>query len=280
MKDIHKGKAKIWCDRLNHLMKERRYTQESFLKEYKSKYGGGTQANISRWLRVGNKINIGKKEQDEKIEKEIGFPSYESMLNIADFFGVTVGYLTGETDFETFDMEKACQTIGIDKETGKAMQSIVSGKSVRPFGKYQSKEISATMKFLLNAKSFPEFIKGLREYADNLYQKNYAISYMESAKKQIDKEIVDLAVQCMDYQYAYDDMYGGIDDFKDNNIEPSEKLLNTIQILQVARDKDFEKQQSKDYMVKLSEYELQKTYFELIKEVVSDEHLSEIAIRD
>lgn len=103
---------------------------------------------------------------------------------------------------------------------------------------------------------------------------------MESAKKQIDKEIVDLAVQCMDYQYAYDDMYGGIDDFKDNNIEPSEKLLNAIQILQVARDKDFEKQQSKDYMVKLSEYELQKTYFELIKEVVSDEHLSEIAIRD
>lgn len=120
---------------------------------------------------MGNKINIGKKEQDEKIEKEIGFPSYESMLNIADFFGVTVGYLTGETDFEKFDMEKACQTIGIDKETGKAMQSIVSGKSVRPFGKYQSKEISATMKFLLNAKSFPEFIKGLREYADNLIRR-------------------------------------------------------------------------------------------------------------
>lgn len=57
-------------------MKEGNYTQKTFLKEYKEKYGGGTQANISRWLRVGNKIENGK---------TIGFPSYETMLNLADF---------------------------------------------------------------------------------------------------------------------------------------------------------------------------------------------------
>ncbi|RGI41963.1 helix-turn-helix transcriptional regulator [Coprococcus sp. OM06-25] len=74
MNDINK--AQCWCNRLYKLMKEKNYTQKSFLKEYKEKYGGGTQANISRWLRVGSKIENGK---------TIGFPSYETMSNLADF---------------------------------------------------------------------------------------------------------------------------------------------------------------------------------------------------
>ena len=97
MNDIEHDKAQGWCNRLHKLMKEKNYTQKSFLKEYKEKYGGGTQANISRWLRVGSKIENGK---------TIGFPSYETMSNLADFFGVSVGYLIGETDYESFEMEK------------------------------------------------------------------------------------------------------------------------------------------------------------------------------
>ena len=56
MNDIERDKVQCWCNRLHKLMKEKNYTQKSFLKEYKEKYGGGTQANISRWLRVGSKI--------------------------------------------------------------------------------------------------------------------------------------------------------------------------------------------------------------------------------
>ena len=99
-------------NRLHKLMKEKNYTQKSFLKEYKEKYGGGTQANISRWLRVGSKIENGK---------TIGFPSYETMSNLADFFGVSVGYLIGETDYESFEMEKVCEFLGLEEETVKAI---------------------------------------------------------------------------------------------------------------------------------------------------------------
>lgn len=60
MNDIEHDKAQCWCNRLHKLMKKKNYTQKSFLKEYKEKYGGGTQANISRWLRVGSKIENGK----------------------------------------------------------------------------------------------------------------------------------------------------------------------------------------------------------------------------
>ena len=134
MNDINEKKASIWCERFGRLMKENGYTQEAFLKEYRKKYGGGTQANVSRWLGVGRVI------KKDGTPKEIGFPSYENMLNIANFFGVTVGYLTGETDFETFEMEKACKQIGIDEDTGKAIKGIVTGESVEPFGKYEAKE--------------------------------------------------------------------------------------------------------------------------------------------
>ncbi len=97
MNDIERDKAQCWCNRLHKLMKEKNYTQKSFLKEYKEKYGGGTQANISRWLRVGSKIENGK---------TIGFPSYETMSNLADFFGVSVGYLIGETDYDHLKWKK------------------------------------------------------------------------------------------------------------------------------------------------------------------------------
>ena len=111
MNDIEHNKAQCWCNRLHKLMKEKNYTQKSFLKEYKGKYGGGTQANISRWLRVGSKIENGK---------TIGFPSYETMSNLADFFGVSVGYLIGETDYESFEMEKVCEFLGLEEEIVKA----------------------------------------------------------------------------------------------------------------------------------------------------------------
>lgn len=272
MNDINEKRASIWCERFGRLMKENGYTQESFLKEYKKKYGGGTQANVSRWLGVGRVI---KKDGKTKV---IGFPSYENMLNIADFFGVTVGYLTGETDFETFEMEKACKQIGIDEDTGKAIKGIVTGESVEPFGKYEAKELGAAFRYLVTANNFPAFVKKVREYAGNVYYMKNPINYLGLAKQKISKDVVDLAIQCMDYQVIHDDEYGDIDDFKENGIERTEELLSAIQILNEAEDKGDGEAMMCERNVELSEYKLQKVYFEIIKEIVSDKNLPEMAI--
>lgn len=176
MNDILVSKAEIWCARLNQLMKEHEYTQETFLKEYRKRYGGGTQANVSRWLRVGNAI------KKDGITKKIGFPSYENMLNIANFFGVTVGYLTGETDFETFEMEKACQYLGIDGKTGKAVQDIAFGTNIR-FGQSINKEIKATLKCVITADSFPQFISVLQECAEHIYYQRHPINHIGSSAR-------------------------------------------------------------------------------------------------
>lgn len=269
MNNIKSNRAKCWCSRLNKMMKERNYTQKTFLKEYKEKYGGGTQANISRWLRVGSKIANGK---------TIGFPSYETMLNLADFFGVSVGYLTGETDYESFEMEKACEFLGLEEDGVKAIKGITSGECVNRFEKNMVHEYTSVLRYILTARSFNAFIKEAREYAESVYRQKHPISYMDRAAAKIKKDVFEQAYQCMEYQCIADDEYGVIDDFKENNIEPTEELLEAIKTLKAAQDSDYNEEQNREQRVKLSEYELQKIYFELIKELIKEEQLPDMTI--
>jgi transcriptional regulator with XRE-family HTH domain len=85
-------------------MEERGLTQLAFVgelnRQYLTRYH---QKDVSRWLNTGNRTVSG----------EIGFPKYETMAMIADFFGVDVGYLTGETDERTFAMSQACAYTGL-----------------------------------------------------------------------------------------------------------------------------------------------------------------------
>ena len=269
MNDIEYNRAQCWCSRLHKLMKEKNYTQKSFLKEYKEKYGGGTQANISRWLRVGSKIENGK---------TIGFPSYETMSNLADFFGVSVGYLIGETDYESFEMEKVCKFLGLEEETVKAIKGITFGENMGIGANSMSSEYKSAFRYILTASSFPVFIKEAREYAENVYRLKHPIKYMDIVSAKMRKDLFDLAVQCMDYQFISDDEYGRIDDFEENGVEPTEELLEAISILNDAQDKDYAQKCYIEQMVKLSEYELQKIYFEVIKELTKEEHLPDMVI--
>ena len=269
MNDIEYNRAQCWCSRLHKLMKEKNYTQKSFLKEYKEKYGGGTQANISRWLRVGSKIENGK---------SIGFPSYETMSNLADFFGVSVGYLIGETDYESFEMEKVCKFLGLEEETVKAIKGITFGENMGIGANSMSSEYKSAFRYILTASSFPVFIKEAREYAENVYRLKHPIKYMDIVSAKMRKDLFDLAVQCMDYQFISDDEYGRIDDFEENSVEPTEELLEAISILNDAQDKDYAQKCNIEQMVKLSEYELQKIYFEVIKELTKEEHLPDMVI--
>ena len=269
MNDIEYNMAQCCCSRLHKLMKEKNYTQKSFLKEYKEKYGGGTQANISRWLRVGSKIENGK---------TIGFPSYETMSNLADFFGVSVGYLIGETDYESFEMEKVCKFLGLEEETVKAIKGITFGENMGIGANSMSSEYKSPFRYILTASSFPVFIKEAREYAENVYRLKHPIKYMDIVSAKMRKDLFDLAVQCMDYQFISDDEYGRIDDFEENSVEPTEELLEAISILNDAQDKDYAQKCYIEQMVKLSEYELQKIYFEVIKELTKEEHLLDMVI--
>ncbi|KFI94063.1 hypothetical protein BISA_0098 [Bifidobacterium saguini DSM 23967] len=113
MNDINRQNATIWRERLKQCMEERGLTQLSFVsqlnKQYLTRYH---QKDVSRWLNTGNRTASG----------EIGFPKYETMAMIADFFDVDVGYLTGETDERTFDMSQACAYTGLDSASIEAVR--------------------------------------------------------------------------------------------------------------------------------------------------------------
>ena len=233
MNDIEHDKAQCWCNRLHKLMKEKNYTQKSFLKEYKEKYGGGTQANISRWLRVGSKIENGK---------TIGFPSYETMSNLADFFGVSVGYLIGETDYESFEMEKVCEFLGLEEETVKAIIGITSGENMGIGANSMCSEYKSAFRYILTASSFHVFIKEVREYAENVYRLKHPIKYMDIVSAKMRKDLFDLAVKCMDYQCISDDKYGRIDDFEENSVvyrNSIRRLTEKLKICLETQDETF-----------------------------------------
>ena len=101
---------------------------------------------------------------------------------------------------------------------------------------------------------------------------------MDRAAEKIRKDLLDLAYQCIDYQCISDDEYGERDDFKDNNVEPTGELLEAICLLREARDDDYAEEGTRERDVKLSEYELQKIYFEVIKKLVKEENLPDMTI--
>lgn len=268
MSDIFESVSKIWKERLTIAMKKKGYkTQDAFIKSYKTIDSNCTQATVSRWCRVGDKIESTNK---------IGFPKYESMKKVADFLDVSVGYLTGETDFETFEMEKSCNYLHIEETTGIAIRNISTGYSIEEFGKNSAPQYAATFKYLVTSKIFPLFIKQLKELSDIKYRLDHPINHLDLASKKINPDIIDLAYQCLDYKHDYDDEYGEIDDFKQNNIIPTPELLEAIKILNEAIDMNYFQAQELKQELELSEYRLSKTYFKLIEEITVDEHLSDM----
>ena len=148
MDDLSIRKAKYWKTRLKECMDADKYTQASFAEALNNRYGTSYgQKDVSRWLHAGDKIKKG----------EVGFPKYDTMVLIADFFNVDIGYLTGETDEDTFSLDKACSYMGLNGEAIKAIREITRPEYQSSFfSKYRRDAFNK----VLSAKGFPDFFEG------------------------------------------------------------------------------------------------------------------------
>ena len=170
MYDVFMEKSAIWNLRLKDLIKTNGYSQESFAdalnKKYDTKF---TQRVISRWTRVGSKEN---KRNGTKL---IGFPDFDNMLRLSDFFTVDIGYLIGETDEDTFTLEKACAYLGLSGNAVKAITEIDE-----PFGKYRDvwNNKKAALDVFLSAAGFNNFFDSLFD----LYQSSLPPYGMDKRK--------------------------------------------------------------------------------------------------
>ena len=178
MDDLSLRKAIYWKTRLKKCMDAGKYTQTSFAEALNNKYGTSYgQKDVSRWLHTGDKIKKG----------EIGFPKYDTMVLIADFFNVDVGYLTGETDEDTFSLDKVCSYMGLNGVAIKAIREITKPEKKESF---LFKNRRDTFNTVLTAKEFPNFFTTLndlhrtfiapKEYNRVFENLDRAIDYLES----------------------------------------------------------------------------------------------------
>ncbi|MFE4525740.1 hypothetical protein ACFRCQ_27235 [Cytobacillus firmus] len=151
MNDLTKQKAMYWKVRLKKCMDAGRYTQASFAEALNNKYGTSySQKDVSRWMNTGAKIKNGV----------VGFPKYDTMLLIADFFSVDVGYLTGETDEISFSLEKACSYMGLNGEAIKVIREITQPEYEAT---YMRKDMRETFNKFLSAEGFTNFFDRLHD---------------------------------------------------------------------------------------------------------------------
>lgn len=148
MNDIISIKQCCWNERLKKCMQDAGYTQESFACDLNKKYDTQfTQKTISRWVNLGDAKNGIK-----------GFPDFENMVYIADFFGVDIGYLTGETDEDSFSLEKACSYIGLNGEAIKSIREITNPENE---ANKMRKDMRVAFNKFLAAEGFPNFFDSL-----------------------------------------------------------------------------------------------------------------------
>lgn len=172
MNDLLSVKEECWKIRLKNCMVEHRYTQVSFAEALNAKYGTSFgQKDVSRWVNIGTKRKNGK----------VGFPQYDTMLLIADFFSVDVGYLTGETDEISFSLEKVCAFMGMNSEAVKAVREITHPENE---ASYMRKDMRESFNDFLSAEGFPNFFNsfyGLYLISKSPNQEPHVFDNLDSA---------------------------------------------------------------------------------------------------
>ena len=243
MNDILLKKATIWNRRLKELIDEKKYSQKKFAQEFNKRYKTKcTQKDVSRWINVGSAQGNGI----------IGFPSYQNMLYIADYFEVSVAYLTGETNFADFDFEKTSSFIGLSEESVKTLRQMANFNV--PHSNAWRIHINSNQiidKFI-TSEYFFYLIQSLAEL-DGVYSgPNKEKNAWDAIYKKYDKDLIAEALKKRD------------DPFEEFDSLPSSELCEAINAINEAIDIGYEESQKQEYENDVYRYRLERTFSQLI----------------
>ena len=258
LKPIKKTKEQIWNERFEKRMKERNLSQRNFIALYKEKFGTGSQSDVSNWMNVGS--------IDSKTKKPRGFPEFETMRKIAEILEVSVGYLIGETDYETFDMEQVAKYMGLSSSAILAVRSVTSGKAIPPFYKYSDPRRTAALEKLLKSSLLVEYLK-------NIYKLAEAINKERNPKRNFEEVLGGIPEE---YQTATFALWHDAEEAIQNGIEPTAELWDFVKKLDDAAYKDFCQPDMIDCEIKSAKYVLQEIHMKMINEIVSDDDIKQL----
>lgn len=228
---IFDTKARYWYKRIQSCVERykkndarqgsnRKVTQAEIVRRLESRFPKEkarpnlSQVNISRWFSSGG---TGKWEST--------MPSMEVAIMLADFFGVDVGYLLGETNYDTFEMEKAVKYLGLDEKAishirlATKLESSFSSVHMLPdeAGEMISRFISSKGFFnlVMALKEFdriynePDLQQKLQEDLEKRHGKKMLAKSMEFEPDEHEGEQIDVALReaYLDWQDAQDELY-------------------------------------------------------------------------
>lgn len=256
MRDIEseqKRRMECWNQRFRACW-EGKYTQEQLAKALNERYQTSfTQKTINRLMHLGE-TGIGR-DGCTKYKGLKGFPEYETMLTIADFFNVDVGYLTGETDAESFTEEKACSYLGLSTAAIKVVKNATDNERYRSALMFVPPEtVRRLLNNLLTAKQFPEFMEALAELASVYEDPDKEKRLWEEAEKRFGKELLSEAIEHRD-------------DTEENNPDPSPELIDAIQTVNDIIDQGYETEQRNELYHDVFRFRLLRVYNRLVDEL-------------
>ena len=248
--------AKCWNKRLDETLKKRGYSQHKFKTELNERYGTNfTQAMISDWLHVGE-----SPRRSDGTERRIGFPVYTNMLIIADFLNVDVGYLTGETDMETFTVEKVSKYTNLSEEAINSVLKITGNERSCINWGYHSEKYKCVLNNLLTSSEFAEFVKALGDMEDVYAEKKKTQQPLEALCEELGNELFDVACK-----------YNGSCAEELEGLNLSEEEINAIILFDKVQDDCRSLYLKNEYDIKVCKYSVQEALTLLINRLYSDE---------
>lgn len=104
---------------------------------YERRYGGENQSSID--AQCVKKTDQACKAIARRIShflKGDHFPNWTDLVELADFFGKPIGYLIGETDCDSYELQDVADIVGLESGAVTALKSITGKASVEwPHGK-------------------------------------------------------------------------------------------------------------------------------------------------
>ena len=223
-----------------------KYTQEQLADALNERYHmtSFTQKAINRWMHLGD-AKHGLK----------GFPQYETMLRIAEFFDVDVGYLTGETDAESYTEEKISSYLGLSTDAIKVIKkSTGNDRFLSALICTPTETVRCLFNNFLTAKRFPEFMETMAELA-SIYEDPDKIKRLwEEAEKKYGKDLLSEAIEHRD-------------DTEEDNLDPSPELIEAIHAVNDIIDVGFETEQKNELYQDVFRFRLLRAYNRLIDEL-------------
>lgn len=256
---IIKEFGETWNTRVDQRMKTLGLTQRKFIEKYKKVYGTGSQADVSKWIHVG--------EIDGRSEKPRNFPDFVTMKKIANILGVSVGYLIGETDYETFELERTCKYTGLDSSAITEICNITSGRAIPPFYKYPDPQITGALNLLLSTPVLFDYLKQICELAQCIDSEKNPKEFFDEALERIPKKLRDDIVA----------LWADPEDAIENHgVEGSEENWAYARMLDEAAVCDMEQPDLTKRDVNASKYSLAEIHMKMIDDIMQSEDFRQL----